>query len=393
MQRRKRVVVIACLALLVVVVGVGLRHRNRSREATGVLQSEFVAVALRRTTLTTEISATGNVMSGSTVDVYAQKSGVVDKILVSAGDEIQAGDVLIELAKSEIDVQQAEATVRQRQESLRSAKEALEKIRKLYDRGAATPAELRNAESEVATAQDNLENAVLKRDQLLTSTEESTICAPIGGIVEAINVAVGSTAGTSSPVASIVDLKELVLEVTVDEYDIGKIKLGQTAVVSIEALAGSLFEGTVTHVGKIGETKSGVVLFPVRIAINNPTSDLRPGMSAEAEVIVERAEGVLAVPNSALEMRAGSYVARVFDADGNVEFVPVQIGMRTSTLTEIVSGLSEGDEVAVPGASAIGIPGFAFEGFGASTVGFPQAGRMTGGANRQVGAIRIGTGW
>ncbi|MFY9146990.1 MAG: efflux RND transporter periplasmic adaptor subunit [Bacillota bacterium] len=396
MQRRKRAIVIACLALLVVVFAVGVRYRNRLKRATALPEQRFVPIAVSRATLINEINATGNVTSGSTVDVYSKKSGVVDRILVSAGDEVQAGDVLIELVKSEIDVQQAEATVRQRQQALKSAEETLEKVKKLYERGAATPAELRNAETEVANARDNLENAVLKRDQLLTDMEDSSICAPIGGIVQAINVTVGATTGTSSPVASIADLGELVLEVTVDEYDIGRVKPGQQAVVSIEALAGRIFEGTVTHVGKMGETRSGVVLFPVRIAINNATSDVRPGMSAEAEVIVEKAENVLAVPNSALERMAGSYFARVFEGDGSdeggVKLVPVEVGMATSTLTEIVSGLSEGDLVAVSG-GVIGQPGAVFQGFGAPGVSFSQGGRMTGGAARPTGAIRIGTGW
>ena len=139
MQRRKRAIVIACLALLVVVFAVGVRYRNRLKRATALPEQRFVPIAVSRATLINEINATGNVTSGSTVDVYSKKSGVVDRILVSAGDEVQAGDVLIELVKSEIDVQQAEATVRQRQQALKSAEETLEKVKKLYERAQQLP--------------------------------------------------------------------------------------------------------------------------------------------------------------------------------------------------------------------------------------------------------------
>ena len=384
MGRRKRIFVLICLALVAVAIGVGLWHRSRSQRAALSPEDQFTAVPVRRMALSTEINATGKVTSESSVDVYAHKSGIVDKVLVSEGDEVRAGDVLIELAVSEIDVQQAEATVRQRQQSLSLAEEALEKIRKLYDKGAATAFELRNAESDLATARDNLENAVLKLNELLTSADDNTIRAPVGGVVSSINVAVGSTVGTSSRVATIVDLDRLVLEVTVDEYDVGKVKVGQKAEILVEALAGTAFEGTVTHVGKIGETSGGVVVFPVKIAIDNPTADLRPGMSAEAEVIVQRADNALAVPNAALEAGRGSYVARVLGADGKIEYKPVEIGMRTNTMTEIVSGLSEGDRVAVPVGEASG----SFE------TRFPGAGFWPGAGGVMMGGrtVIIGTG-
>jgi len=271
-------------------------------------------------------------------------------------------------------VQQARSNVRQREEELRSAQDMLSKIRDLHGRSAATDKELKSAESSVVQAQDNLQAAGLKLDSLVTHSGDGLIRSPIDGVITAVKAVVGGSVSPSAAVVTMVDPHDVVLKVTVDENDIGVVQVGQRADVTLDAVDGLSLVGTVSAVGKVGETKSGIVVFNVDIGIDDPDPCARPGMSAEAEITVERVDNAVIVPISALEGRTGRYAVQVRSADGGIEPRSVEVGMRTTTAAEIISGLSAGEVVVVTDGRATssgsfsrrdsqtGMPGFAMPG-------------------------------
>jgi macrolide-specific efflux system membrane fusion protein len=127
-------------------------------------------------------------------------------------------------------------------------------------------------------------------------------------------------------------------------------------------------------VGKVGETKSGIVVFNVDIGIDSPDPSARPGMSAEAEITVERVDNAIIIPISALEGRMGRYSVQVRNEEGGIEPRNVEVGMRTGTAVEVISGLAPGDVVVVADGRATssgnssrrnsqtGMPGFSMPG-------------------------------
>jgi multidrug efflux pump subunit AcrA (membrane-fusion protein) len=171
-----------------------------------------------------------------------------------------------------------------------------------------------------------------------------------------------------------VDPSNVVLKVTVDENDIGVVQVGQEANITLDAVDGLTLAGTVSAVGKVGETKSGIVVFNVDIGVDNPDPSAMPGMSAEAQITVERVDNAIIVPISALQGRAGRYAVQVRNADGSIEPRSVEVGMKTSTAAEVLSGLSTGDVVVVADGRATssgsytrrnsqtGMPGFSMPG-------------------------------
>lgn len=347
MKRRAVLVSIIVVAIAGAAIGgiAWTKHSNTHGDAEASLHR---LVPVRRSGLSTDVSATGNLSVVDQVDVYPDKSGVVDEVLVKAGDEVKAGDVLIRLKQDPIDVQQAEANVRKAQEDLASADEMLRKMRTLHSAKAATDKELKSAEVSAAQAQDNLKTAKLKRDSLVTRSSEGPIRSPINGVVGSVKVASGNSVSPTALVCTIVDPNRVALNVTVDEYDIAKIQVGQNALVTLDVADGELLSGTVSSVGKVGTVKNGVVLFEVEISIDDPGPNAKPGMSADASISVDRVENALVVPNSALEWRADGYAVRVQSADGGLEYRMVETGLRSGSNTEIVFGLSDGDVVAVP---------------------------------------------
>ncbi|MGI6131721.1 MAG: efflux RND transporter periplasmic adaptor subunit [Bacillota bacterium] len=382
MKRRAiAVTAIALLAVAAVAGGVAWRRRQKAAQSTAV--PSYRPVPVSRGTLSRSISATGNLSAAGQIDVYPEKSGIVDAVLVDVGREVKAGDVLVRLVQDQIDVQQARSNVRQREEELKSAQDMLGKIRDLHGRGAATDKELKSAESSVVQAQDNLQAARLKLDSLVTHSGDGLIRSPMDGVITAVKAVVGGSVSPSAAVVTMVDPRDVVLKVTVDENDIGVVQVGQRADITLDAVDGLSLAGTVSAVGKVGETKSGIVVFNVDIGIDNPDPSARPGMSAEAEITVERVDNAIIVPISALEGRMGRYAVQVRNADGDIEPRSVEVGMRTTTAAEIISGLSAGEIVVVTDGRATSSGSFSRRDSQTGMPSFPMPGMDGGGMPRR----------
>ncbi len=373
-MKRRAIAVIASALLAVAAIAGGIAWRRRQRAAQSTAVPSYRPVPVSRGTLSRTISATGNLSAAGQTDVYPEKSGVVDAVLVDVGREVKTGDVLVRLVQDQIDVQQASSSVRQREDELKSAQDMLDKIRDLHGRGAATDRELRTAESSVVQARDSLQAARLKLDSLVIHSGHGLIRSPIDGVITAVKAVVGGSVSPSAAVVTMVDPCDVVLKVTVDENDIGVVQVGQKAGITLDAVDGLSLVGTVSSVGKVGETKSGIVVFNVDIGIDSPDPSARPGMSAEAEITVERVDNAIIIPISALEGRMGRYSVQVRNEEGGIEPRNVEVGMRTGTAVEVISGLAPGDVVVVADGRATssgnssrrnsqtGMPGFSMPG-------------------------------
>jgi hypothetical protein len=163
------------------------------------------------------------------------------------------------------------------------------------------------------------------------------------------------TEGVDAPSGVAIEMQSAALEVTtqVVESDVTKISNGQPASVTIAAINASL-NGTVASIAPSGSSSgsNGVVEYAVEIALDAPPSTLRPGMSADVSIVTASASGVLAIPSRALSGSAGSYTVRVVNADGTIETRAVTVGLVTSSLAEIQSGLQAGERVVTGTSSA-----------------------------------------
>ncbi|RKQ86321.1 macrolide-specific efflux system membrane fusion protein [Solirubrobacter pauli] len=222
--------------------------------------------------------------------------------------------------------------------------------------GGGSAQSVESAEAAVASAQLALDEA----EDALAATE---LRAPMAGTVAALNGAVGDTAGasgggeasqdeqaasTSSAFITLAALSRLKLEVALSEADIGKVQVGQSVTVSVNAASGEQVAGQVASVGVLSSTStSGSVSYPVVVTVDQSAEGIRAGMSATADIVVDRATG-LAVPSQALR---GSSVT--VDRGGRRETRRVQTGVVGERMTEVVSGLEAGETVVITSTSAI----------------------------------------
>lgn len=157
----------------------------------------------------------------------------------------------------------------------------------------------------------------------------------------------GLTSGTASvPVLTIANLVDYSIKLAINEVDIPKIKVSQQAEVTLDAFPGRKFDGIITHVDAVGTNTQGVVTYNVVVDITNPLASIRPGMTANVDIAVDKVSNVLTVSNSAVKPYKGGRAVRVINPQTKeIEFIPVEIGLKGEDKTEIVKGVSEGQEV------------------------------------------------
>ncbi|MBI3741708.1 MAG: efflux RND transporter periplasmic adaptor subunit, partial [Chloroflexi bacterium] len=165
-------------------------------------------------------------------------------------------------------------------------------------------------------------------------------------IVSAVNLNVNDTAGTNAAAAAIVDLSSLQVRVTLSEVDIAKIKTGQTAQMTVDALSGKTYNAQVQTVSPVGTVTQGVVNYPVTLVVSNVDGAIKPGMTANLAIAVERRENVLIIPNRAVRTQGNSKTVTVLFKGEQIS-VPIGTGLSNDSFVEVTNGLNEGDTVII----------------------------------------------
>ena len=209
------------------------------------------------------------------------------------------------------------------------------------------------AKASVEQARESVELARESLEQARKQLDEATITAPIDGVVASVSAEEGDIIPSPSmapkPVIRLIDLSSMELIVKIDEIDIPGVKLGQEAIIELDALPDDEFMGVVTTIFPVPTEVGGLVLYNVKIELDVPEgAGIKVGMSASADIILTKRSNVLLVPNRAIEEDSeGRPVVKVIVNEEVVEERPIVIGISDGFETEIVSGLKEGETVIV----------------------------------------------
>jgi macrolide-specific efflux system membrane fusion protein len=343
-----RLKVLAIVVLLVVAGGAVVAAMGGLTPAT-TSASTLLTAAAAVTDVTDEIAATGTVEATDQYDLaFGDPSGPamtwpVADVKVAVGDRVTSGQVLATADTADLETQITEAT--------RTAKSAALQLKQATtDRAdATTTAARRQTQMSLYNAETADERAKADLAALQALREAATLTAPAAGVVTAIAITAGDDAPTGAAITMI--SSDLRISTSVVESDVASIAIGQEATVSVSALDASL-RGKVTSIDPVATAggSNGVVSFAVKVELDSPPAGLRPGMSADITIVAASATSVLAIPSRALSGSAGSYTVRVVGADGAVATRQVEVGLITSSLTEIKSGVQAG-ELVVTGTS------------------------------------------
>jgi HlyD family secretion protein len=310
------------LLLLIVIAG-ATAWTLKKKSRTPVTALHYNTQPAKKGDITITVSATGQLKPTRTVDVGSEVSGIIDEVLVNYNDHVKAGQVLCRINTEKLDaqVQQDKAQLASATANVASAKvtvaetdaeykrilDALQRSKSQvisqHDIDTAKAAYDRAVVS-VTTAQAQVSQmeANLKVDQ--TNVEKAVIKSPVDGIVLARNVEPGQTIQAAMSVTTMFqiaeDLNKMILQVSIDEADIGQVKAGQPVMFTVDAYSGRKFPGTITLVRFNATTSSNVVTYLTDIAVKNEEMLLRPGMTATATITTLSVKDALLVPNQAL---------------------------------------------------------------------------------------------
>ena len=380
------------IAVGVLVLGGAVAAFVMSSGEEELLEVQTADVSLE--TIVQKVNATGRIQPKTQIRISADVSAKIIALHVEEGDFVQEGQLLVELDRERFEaaMESAEATVRSAQSNARlnernmlKAEKDLDRSRDLVSRNLESQAVLDTDEAEyeveVARYQSSLDmiaSAQASLKQAAVDLSKTTIYAPMRGTISVLDkeqgeIAIGS-AFQEDIILVVADLTEMEAQVNVDENDIVGVQIGQTASIKVDALFGDTLTGTVYEISNTANTdesggQSQKTEFEVKISIDGEITNLRPGMTASADVSTETKTDVIGVPIQSVAVRTidqltlegeevadaekrftaddDGFVEIVFcvESDGSVVARQVKTGIQSDQMIEIVTGVDADEEV------------------------------------------------
>ena len=353
MKRRRILIIIVCLVCVGIVLGVVLTRGTRP-------QSTPTTVNVTRGDIVKTVLVDGNLEMPNKAYLSFGATGTVEDVLVDEGNNVTKDQVLARLDAQSLNssVEMAELQVEIAEEQVKAARAQYEIAQINLDEGGSLPGESEEvlelrvdmAKASWETAKLNLEIAELSLESAELNLEKAVIVAPFDGVVTDITITEGkeiTTATLATPAISLVDTSEIEIRGFIDEIDVAIVKVGQAANITLDALPDEEVMGSVAFISLVSTTRAGVVSYETIITLKNPSAGLKDGMSATAEVIIERRDDVLLIPNRAIRGTLENPMVVVL-VDEQEEEREITLGLTDGINTEVLSGLEEGEKVVLP---------------------------------------------
>jgi HlyD family secretion protein len=272
-------------------------------------EEPYRTAQIDRGSITRVVSATGTLQPLVSANVGSTVSGPVQSVEVDFNSQVRAGQVLARLdpAPFQQRVQQAQASLASARAQAAVSDADYQRYARLEQAGFASPQLIAQQRAARDQARASVSQAAAQLASARTDLERSVIRSPITGVVVDKQVSVGQSVAASFQAATLFviaqDLARLQANITVDEADIGEVSQGQSVRFTVDAFPDREFEGRVSQVRQQGASESGVVSYTVVVEADNPGRRLLPGMTANADIIIEQQNDVLRVANTALRFR------------------------------------------------------------------------------------------
>jgi HlyD family secretion protein len=325
---------------------------------------------VKRGELVSAVSAAGTVEANFMVEIKSKASGEILSFPHEPGDAVKAGEEMIRLdpkterrnlERAAADVASATAAVKSAESALLERRAKLKRAEQLMGRKIIAAQDYEEAKASALASEAQLieAQAARKRAEVAAADakerlDETVIASPIDGVVVAKTVEPGQiiSSGISSftggtTLATVADLSKMFVMAQVDETDIGAVFEGQEAQVTVDAYRDKVFVGQVVRIHPMGKVENNITVFEVKVEVDDPLRDmLRPAMSANVDLIVEKADDVLYVPSEGVVPGSDGEKPHLFVVGGgDEERREVTTGLTNGFETAILSGVVEGEEV------------------------------------------------
>jgi multidrug efflux pump subunit AcrA (membrane-fusion protein) len=363
MKRRRIVIIVICLVAVGIVLAAVLTRGGGSEAVPTTFN-------VTRGDILKSIIVDGNLQMPNKAYLSFGMTGTVTEVLVEEGNNVTEDQLLARLdapslesavEMAELQVQMAEEQVKMARSQYEKAKEAAEDDWEAPDgwefledvieflTGSMVQDE-DTAKGNLEIAELNLEMAELSLESAELNLQKAEMVAPFDGVVGDVTISEGlelSATTMTVPAITLVGTSDIEMRGSIDEIDISVVELGQEVNILLDALPDREVKGRVAFISPIGTSLIGVVSYDTTITLEDPAAGLRDGMTATAEVIIERRDDVLLIPNRALRGTWENPKVLVF-LDGQQEEMEITLGLTDGINVEVLSGLEEGDAVVLP---------------------------------------------
>ena len=369
MKKYRKLIIAAIIALIFIGTFVFLWQKSQPKE---IVYSEFTPKldSIQKTTI-----ITGKIEPRNEVYVKPQISGIITEILKEAGDYVQAGEVIakVKVIPDMGSLSNAEARVRLADINLEQAKVDYDREKNLYDQKLVSADEfdkvsqqLRQAKHELSAATDALQVVRDGFSKSNASASSTLIRSTISGVILDIPVKVGNsvinsnTFNDGTTIATVANMNDLIFRGNIDETEVGQISMGIPLKITIGALQDMTFDAALEYISPKATETNGANQFEIKAAVTvsrdadaskKGAAKIRSGYSANAEIVLARADKVLTIPESAIEFSGDStfvYVLTDSTAEKNYDRRYVETGLSDGVNIEIKKGLTDKDKVRGP---------------------------------------------
>jgi HlyD family secretion protein len=306
--------------------------------------------------------AVGTIEPLNEISVKSKISGVVKKLFVDAGHFVKAGDPLLEIKPDPTPLELAEAkrNVEMAQIDSHTQQAEIDRQKQLKEKGLISDREFQTAQDvfvqsqlKVKMAQERLALIESGKVKIADTNIETVVYAPITGFILEKNINLGdpvvplTSYQEGTVLMTMADMKDILFRGTVDEIDVGKLHEGMKAKIKVGALPGKAVEGQLQKISLKAKKNDNATVFPVEISLLATNgSVLRAGYSANAEIIIQKKDSVLMIPERLVEFKNDSARVLLPEAEGKTKEQLIQTGLSDAINIEVTEGLKEGQEVA-----------------------------------------------
>ena len=356
---RRAFPILLSVSVLVLFVGTLVFLYRKSEAQPIVFQTVLPVVA----DIVKKTVAPGALVPRREVTIKPRVSGVVEKLLIQAGEPVKQGALVakIRIMPNMVQVDAAETKVRSAQISFESAKSEAERFRQLYAQKLISQTEFNQYQLAAQLRRAELDAAESNRDMLVQGTSKKStrvsnvVISTVDGTVLDVPIKVGAsvieanTFNEGTTIASVADMSDMIFQGRVDESEVGKIREGMPVTIAVGALGSERFEGKLEYIAPKGIEKDGTIEFEVKASlVLKPGVMIRANYSANADIILERRDHVLSISESLVHFENGATYVEVETQPQHFERRAVKLGLSDGINVEVVSGLDGKTRVKKP---------------------------------------------
>ena len=353
----KRILIgLVVVIIIAAFVGTGYFLYQKSEEPPIVFETDQPF----RTDIIKKTIATGSIVPRKEVALKSQVSGVVDKLYVEEGANVKVGDLIakIKIIPNVVALNNAQAQLSTAQINYDNAEKELKRQKELFDERVISEfdynqflLDFKLRKQEVEAAENNLE-LIKEGSSQKTGNVSNLVRSTVDGMILDIPVKEGTfiiesnTFNEGTSIATIADMSEMIFEGKVDESEVGKISEGMELALSVGAIEGVVFDARLEFISPKGETDEGAIKFDIKAAVSlKDDYFLRAGYSATADIILQKAENVLAIKESNLIFDGEEIFVEVQVSDQQFERRKIETGLSDGINIQIAQGLQENEQV------------------------------------------------